>query len=39
LVGIFGFGQPIVDREKMYGEDQRNDPYRHDFDPDRKRDP
>ena len=28
--------QPIVDREKMYGDDPRNDPYRHDFDPNRK---
>ncbi len=38
FLGIFGIGQPIVDRERMYGEDRRNDPYQHDFDPNRKPD-
>ena len=36
VIGIFGIGQPIVDREKMYGDDRQNDPYQHDFDPNRK---
>ena len=36
LLGVFGLGQPIVDREKMYGDDPRNDPYQRDFDPNRK---
>lgn len=35
IAGVLGFGQPIVDREKMYGDDPRSDPYRHDFDPNR----
>lgn len=33
VVGIFADGQPIVDRERMFGDDPRNDPYRSEFDP------
>lgn len=33
IAGILGLGQPIVDRERMYGDDPHNDPYQHDFDP------
>ena len=33
LAGMLGFRGPIVDREKMYGDDPGNDPYQHDFDP------
>ena len=33
VVGLVGFGQPIVDRERMYGDDPRNDQYGMDFDP------
>lgn len=35
LLGTLGIGQPIVDREKLYGEDRGNDPYQTDFDPNR----
>ena len=33
IVGIFGIGGPIVDRQAMYGDDPRNDPYDIRFDP------
>jgi hypothetical protein len=36
LAGLVGIGQPIVDRESMYGDDPRNDPYSQDFDPNRR---
>jgi hypothetical protein len=36
IVGALGLGQPTVDREKMYGDDPRNDPYRADYDPNRR---
>ena len=36
LAGMLGLGGPVVDREKMYGDDPRNDPYQHDFDPNRR---
>ena len=36
LAGLVGIGQPIVDREAMFGTDRRNDPYQHDFDPNRR---
>ena len=39
LVGALGIGQPIVDRDKMYGADRRNDPYDPDFDPNGPRRP
>jgi hypothetical protein len=34
LVG--GGGRVIVDRRDMYGDDPANDPYSHDFDPNRQ---
>ena len=36
ILGALGIGQPIIDRERMYGSDPRNDPYQRDFDPNRK---
>ncbi|MBW3631600.1 MAG: hypothetical protein KY456_01090 [Chloroflexi bacterium] len=33
LAGVLGIGGPIVNREDMYGDDSRNDPYSQDFDP------
>ena len=36
LAGMLGFGPPIVDRERMYGDDPRNDPYGSEFDPNRR---
>jgi hypothetical protein len=37
LLGVLGIGRPIVDREEMYGDDPRSDPYDPEFDPDRRR--
>jgi hypothetical protein len=39
IVGIFGIGQPIVDRRSMYGDDPANDPYSLEYDasPSRRR--
>lgn len=36
VVGVLGGGQPIVNREEMYGDDRRNDPYSPDYDPDHR---
>jgi hypothetical protein len=33
IVGVFGFGRPIVDRRSMYGDDPKNDPYNTEYDP------
>jgi hypothetical protein len=35
IVGVFGFGRPIVDRRAMYGDDPKNDPYSIEYDPTR----
>jgi hypothetical protein len=36
VVGLFGIGGPIVNREDLYGSDPQNDPYAPDFDPNRR---
>jgi hypothetical protein len=37
IVGVLGLGRPIVNREDVYGDDPRNDPYDSEFDPERRR--
>ncbi len=37
IVGIVGYGRPIVDRKSMYGDDPKNDPYSIEYDPSTKR--
>jgi hypothetical protein len=33
VVGVFGFGRPVVDRRAMFGDDPRNDPYSLEYEP------
>jgi hypothetical protein len=37
VVGVYGIGQPIVDRHSMFGDDPKNDPYSLDYDPSSQR--